>query len=381
MEAARPQTGPAAARARARRRIVLKVGTRIVTGGLRGPHPESIGGVVAAIAAHPDTETVLVSSGAIAAGKEALGISGRPRGSQRQAAAAVGQARMIEIYTRLFAAHSRAVGQLLVTHDLVQERRRFLTLRATFDEILRNGIVPIVNENDAVSTDDLAVGDNDNLAAYVAAAVDADLLVLLTDMDGIYTADPREDPEAELITVAATAAELRPYCWTKANRDSVGGMATKVEAAEKAARYGVPTLIANGLSAGTLESIYSGSCEGTLVCGRADPLSARRQWMAMQSRLRGSVVVDDGAAAVLSAGGRSLLARGITGVAGRFSRGDVIGILDPRGAEVARGISAYDHGEVSRIQGRRTDEIEACLGYAGADWIVHADNLIVAEEA
>lgn len=381
MEAVQSQTGPAAARTRTRRRIVLKVGSRLVTGGTRHLQRELIANVVAAVSAHPDTETVLVSSGAIAAGKEALGISGRPKGAQRQAAAAVGQARMMAIYTELFAEHSRAVGQLLVTHDLVQERRRFLTLRATFDEILRAGVVPIVNENDAVAIDDSAVGDNDNLAAYVAAAVDADLLVLLTDIDGIFTANPKEDPSAELITVAATAAELRPFCWAKSNRDSVGGMATKIEAAEKAARYGVPTLIANGFSAGKLESIYSGSCEGTLVYGRPNPLSARRQWMAMQSRLRGSVTVDEGAAAVLSEGGRSLLARGIIGVTGRFSRGDVIGILDPRGVEVARGISSYDHSEVLRIKGCRTDEIEACLGYAGADWIVHADNLIVAEES
>ncbi len=362
--------------------MVIKIGTRLLTGGGFDLRPERVAAFADAVARHPETETVVVTSGAVAAGCGVLGLARRP-GSipERQAAAAVGQAHLMGIWTESFAARGRTAGQVLLTADGLRDRRRWLHARNTLEAMRQAAIVPVVNENDTISVEEIRVGDNDNLAAYVAALVDADVLALLTDVDGVYDADPRRDPEASVVARAETADELRGYCFARSAKESIGGMETKLQAAEKAASYGIPTVIANGLDANVLDGVFAGRPVGTWVEGRPNPLPARKHWMAIQTRLPGRVVVDEGAAAALAAGGASLLARGILNVVGRFEAGDVIAIVDRGGAELARALPSYDSAEIVRIMGRHSDEIEGILGYVSGREVVRGDDMVLMRSA
>jgi glutamate 5-kinase len=370
----------AALRRMAARRLVVKLGSRLLTGGGQELDRGRVSVYVDAVARHREVEVVLVSSGAVAAGYGRLGMSVPPVTlRERQAAAAVGQPRLMRMYAELFAAHGLEVGQVLLTQDGLADRRRYLDARAALGSLFAAGVVPVVNENDAVSVREIRIGDNDNLAAYTAALVEADALVLLTDVPGVYDREPSE-PGARLIEASSTASELRPYCYRKRARESTGGMATKLEAAEKASAYGIPTVIASGLDAAAVECVFAGRPVGTRIAGSPAPLPARRHWMAVQPRVPGGLVVDDGALAALSRGGNSLLPRGVTGVVGRFQPGDVVSILDGRGVERARGVVAYDDREVARIKGRHSDEIEEILGYRATREVVRADRIVMLEE-
>jgi len=335
---------------------------------------------VDAVARHREVEVVLVSSGAVAAGYGRLGMVVPPTSlRERQAAAAVGQPRLMRMYAELFGVHGLEVGQVLLTQDGLADRGRYLQARAALGSLCEAGVVPVVNENDAVSMAEIRIGDNDNLAAYTAALVEADMLVLLTDVAGVYDRDPSE-PGARLIETSSTAGALRRYCYRKVARESTGGMVTKLDAAEKASSYGIPTVIASGQDAAVVESVFTGAAVGTRIEGSPRPLQARRHWMAVQPRVSGGLVVDDGALAALSRGGNSLLPRGVTGVVGRFEVGDVVSILDGRGVERARGVVAYDDRAVARIKGRHSDEIEEILGYRATREVVRADRIVMLEE-
>lgn len=367
---------PAPHRSR-RRRVVLKLGSRLLTGGSPSLLPERIGMYAAAVAGNRGVETVIVSSGAVAAGYASVGYPRPPSGArQRQAAAAVGQTLLMRLYTQAFAEHGISVGQVLLTNDCLQDRRRYVNARDAFRALFAAGVVPVVNENDAISTAEIRVGDNDNLAAYTAALVDADLLALLTDVPGVFDGDPAADPAARVIAFAESTAELRPYCFRKRAPESRGGMQTKLEAAEKAASYGVPTVIASGLDGEALDAIYAGRRAGTWIAASSAPLSAHHHWMAVQRKPKGEIAVDEGALTALRRGS-SLLAKGVVRVAGRFGAGDVVVIVDARGVERARGVTRLDDREIDRIRGRHSSEIEDILGYRTATTIVRSENVVI----
>ena len=365
-------------RRRGRHRVVLKLGSRILTGGTPSLSLDRMAMFVDAVAQHPQTETVIVSSGAVAAGYRALGLRAPPRTvPERQAAAAVGQAQLMRLYAEHFGRHGLRVAQILLTNDCLLDRVRFTNAKRTFAALFAAGVVPIVNENDTVSVDEITVGDNDNLAAHTAALVESDLLLLLTDVAGVFDRDP-SDPAAQLISRAGTAEELRPLCRPKRSAESRGGMGTKLDAAEKAAAYGIPTVIASGWDADALRAVYAGVPTGTWIDPSPTPMRAQTHWMAVQSRLPGALEVDDGALRALR-GGSSLLPSGVVRVVGRFRRGDLVMIVNSAGTERARGIAALGDREVDRIKGRHSSEVGEILGYPAPIEVVHADKLLFFE--
>jgi glutamate 5-kinase len=361
---------------------VIKLGSSVLTdhGKVR---PRVFGRVareVAALAADGRT-VVLVSSGAIAMGSRTLGWERPPRSiPEMQAAAAVGQIGLVESYRRRFERHGLAVAQVLLTRHGLEERERYLNARNTLGALLRHGIVPIVNENDTVATEEIRFGDNDNLSARVASLVDADLLVLLTDVEGLYRESPqRGAPTPERFDVIESIdAEVKRAAGGSDHAFGRGGMITKLEAARAAGHAGTATVVCSGQRAGVLAALAAGKSVGTLFLpGRR--LGARKHWLAFTSRLRGELVLDDGAARALSHGGRSLLPAGIREVRGRFGVGDAVACLDGSGRELARGLVAYSADEVSRIKGLPTRKAAQVLGYSNGDAVIHRDHLVVLE--
>ena len=364
----------------ASRRIVLKLGSRLLTGGTTSLDPARMARVARAVAAERTSEVVIVSSGAVAAGFRALGHDRPPRKiHERQAAAAVGQGRLMSLWADAFATVGRDVAQVLLTNDCLTDRRRYNAARQALDALLQAGVVPIVNENDTVSFEEIAVGDNDNLAATTAALVEADLLALLTDVPGVLSGDPDRDPTARLVEEAASAAELRALCFGKKAIEGTGGMVTKLEAAERAGRYGIPTVIASGTDDFALRSIVRGQRAGTYIAAAERPLDARRHWMAVQKGLAGALVVDDGAVQAIRRKA-SLLPSGVVRVQGRFRRGDLVAVLDVNGMECARGIVRFDDREVEQIRGLHTDEVRIAIGGESSHVIMRPDRMVLSGE-
>jgi glutamate 5-kinase len=365
---------------RQRGRVVIKLGSRLLTQGSTRLAPERLTAVARCIAEAPDQEVVIVSSGAVAAGFDALGLAAPPtRVRERQAAAAVGQGRLMKMWADAFSGVDRTVAQVLLTNDCLTDRRRYNAARGALGALLRAGIVPIVNENDTVSVEEIIVGDNDNLAAMTAALVDADLLALLTDVPGVLTGDPERDPDARLVERAASAAELRGLCFAKKAIESTGGMVTKLEAAERAGRFGIPTVVADGTDPSALSAVVHGRPAGTFIEADREPLPARRHWMAVQKGLTGHLVVDDGAVRAIRRRA-SLLPSGIVGVGGRFRRGDLVSVVDGSGTEHARGIVRFDDREVDRIRGLHTDEVRAALGVAHGHVVMRPDRMVLSSQ-
>src|SRR5262249_34829161 len=310
-------------------------------------------------------QVVVVSSGAVAAGGPRLG--GRPGLLEwRQAAAAVGQPSVMAAYERAFASHGRQVAQVLLTHADLADRRRYLNARHTLRALLGLGVVPIVNENDTVAVEELNFGDNDNLSALTASLVEADLLVVLTDVAGLYTADPRLAPDAPLVPVARSGADVLRAAGPSLGRTGTGGMASKIAAARKAAAAGIPTVIADGTRDGVLADVFDPTVErGTLIVTDGDPLGHRKHWIAYALEPAGALAVDAGAERALRQGGRSLLPSGVRSVEGRFGVGDCVRCLGPDGREFARGLVNYAAGDLDRIKGAQTRDIERLLGWKG----------------
>jgi glutamate 5-kinase len=362
------------------RRVVLKFGSRLLTGNTTTLDPARLRSVARAVAAQPSTEVVIVSSGAIAAGWRALGHTHPPkRIRDRQAAAAVGQGRLMSMWGAAFAEVGLVVAQVLLTNDCITDRRRYVAASQALGALLEAGVVPIVNENDTVSVDEIVVGDNDNLAAMTAALVDADLLALLTDVPGVLTGDPSRDPDARLIEHAESADELRRYCYAKKAGISTGGMITKLEAAERAGHFGIPTVIASGTDEDVLASLVRGEPAGTLISAQKRPLDAVEQWMAAQRGLTGALVVDDGAVKAIKRKA-SLLPRGVVRVEGRFRRGDVVSVIDLEGREHARGIVRFDDRDVERIRGLHTLEVREALGEGLGHVVMRPDRMVLIGE-
>ena len=362
------------------RRLVVKVGSGLVTTPGAGAAPERIEALAADIAAiREGRRIVLVTSGAIASGTARLKLPERPRSiPEKQAAAAVGQSALMWQYEAAFSRHQVQVGQVLLTAQDISDRARYLNAKNTLLALLKFDVLPIVNENDTVAVEEIKVGDNDNLSALVASLIDADLLVLLTDVDGLYTDDPTVNTRArKLDTVEAVTDEIARLARDRADRISVGGMATKLQAARKAAAAGVPMIIADGREPGVLRRILEGEAVGTYFAPKADRLGARKRWIAFAVSPQGRLMVDAGAVRALTRQGRSLLPSGVTAIDGEFGSGDVVAVVDGESREFARGLVNFDAGELRRISGAKTQEIEARLGYKSFDEVIHRDNLVI----
>jgi len=323
-------------------------------------------------------DVVLVSSGAVAEGISRLGWAQRPHAlHELQAAAAIGQMGLIQAYESCFQKYAVHTAQVLLTHDDISDRQRYLNARSTLRTLIHLGIVPVVNENDTVATEEIRFGDNDALAGLVVNLIEADLLVVLTDQPGLYNSDPRANTQASLIKSGrAGDADLEAGAGAGSALGR-GGMLTKLRAAETAARSGAHTVIASGLEENVLLRIAAGDAPGTLLTTGQPPIAARKRWLANHKHVRGQIVLDKGASRVLQAHGRSLLAVGVTGVKGDFKRGEIISCLDLEGKEIARGLVNYNADETRLIQGQPSDKIEELLGYLDEPELIHRDNLIL----
>jgi glutamate 5-kinase len=355
------------------KRIVVKIGSRAI---VEGEHPgagrfQSLADQIAELRTLGRT-VILVSSGAVAMGCQKLGIQGRPKLiPELQAAAAIGQPRLIQAYEAAFAVHRIPVAQVLLTHAEMSDRRRYLNARAAMDAMIDLGAVPIINENDTVSTEELQFGDNDQLAAMVAPLVGADLLVLLTDVEGLL------DGQRQRIPVVRDFEGIEPLIWPKENAVSLGGMASKVSAARQACQVGLPVVIAPARNPAVLRKVATGDDVGTLFLPAGAALASRKYWIAYTLKMRGALVVDAGAMRALIEHKRSLLPAGVQAVRGAFRAGDAVSIESSDGRELARGLARYDARDVERLLGARSEHIEERLGFHHGDEIVHRDDLVV----
>lgn len=360
---------------------VVKIGSALLTDDGAGLDREAIDGWVSQIATLLDqgNEIVLVSSGAIAEGIARLGWTKRPDSiDELQAAAAVGQMGLIQAYESSFERFNRGTAQILLDHDDLANRQRYLNARGVLKKLMELGVVPIVNENDTVVTDEIRFGDNDSLAALVANLIDADLLVILTDKDGLYSANPDQDSSAKLVSQAqADDASLDALVGESLSSLGRGGMVTKLQAARLAARSGCNTVIVGGRNEEVLLKVGRGDVIGTFLSASQKPIAARKQWLAGQLQIKGQLTLDAGAVAVLSKEGRSLLPVGVTGVSGEFSRGDLVSCVNKEGVEIARGLVNYSAAETLQIKGKGTELITEVLGYREDDELIHRDNMVV----
>lgn len=363
------------------RRLVVKVGSSLVTNDGRGLDHGAVAHWAEEIAAlkRSGRDVVLVSSGAIAEGVKRLGWKTRPRAiHELQAAAAVGQMGLAQAYEAAFAQFELHTAQILLTHDDLADRKRYLNARTTLRTLLGLGVIPIINENDTVTTDEIKVGDNDTLGALVANLIEADVLVLLTDQQGLFTADPRKDPTAAFVHEArAGDAALEAMAGGAGSTLGKGGMLTKVLAAKRAARSGASTVIASGREPRVLTRLAAGEAIGTHLVAPTASLAARKQWLADHVQLAGRLLLDAGAVRALASEGKSLLPIGVTGVEGTFERGEVVGCYAPDGREVARGLVNYGAQDAARIARKPSSEIETILGYVDEAELIHRDNLVL----
>lgn len=361
-------------------RWVVKVGSSLVTNDGLGLDRAAIANWAGQLVGlqQKGFRPVLVSSGAVAEGVSRLGMKQRPKEIHlQQAAAAVGQMGLIQVYERCFMEQGVHAAQILLSHEDLSDRTRYLNARSTLVSLLELGTLPVVNENDTVATAELCFGDNDTLAGLVANLTNADLMVILTDQDGLFTADPRANADASLIKTASANDESLMAMAGKGTSLGRGGMQTKLSAARLAARSGTDTIIVNGRIDDVLTRLANGEAIGTRLHADREPLAARKQWLAGQLSVSGSLSLDAGAVRVLQQSGKSLLAVGVRDVSGNFSRGDVVACIDESGHEIARGLVNYDSQEVGKLKGQSSDKIEALLGYAGEVEIIHRDNLIL----
>jgi len=364
------------------KRWVVKVGSSLVTNDGQGLNYELIAAWVDQIAMlrKQGIQLILVSSGAVAEGMKRLGWDKRPHAIYKlQAAAAIGQMGLVQAYESRFQQYDIHTAQVLLTHEDLVDRRRYLNARSTLRTLLDLGVVPVVNENDTVAVDEICFGDNDTLAALVANLVEAELVVLLTDQPGMYEADPRKNPNAAMIRQRQAGDSELEEMAAGGGVGSLGrgGMLTKVRAAERAARSGAATLIAPGQEFEVLQKIAAGEEIGTLITPDEQPLAARKQWLADHMQLCGKLVLDEGAVRVLRDSGRSLLPVGVTAVEGGFSRGEVVACVGPDGREIARGLVNYDADDARNIMGQSSGRIESILGYVDESELIHRDNLVL----
>lgn len=364
------------------KRIVVKVGTSTITypnGKINYEKIEKLARVMTDLQ-NQGREMILVSSGAGAAGVGRLGLDAKPPTiTGKQACAAVGQGILMHIYERIFGEYSQVVAQILLTRADTVNQHRYANSRNTFQELIRWGVIPIVNENDVVALDEMKIGDNDNLSALVASMADADLDILLSDIDGLYTANPKTHPDAKLVPeVTEITPEIEASAGGVGSANATGGMLTKLQAAKTAMSSGICLVIANGEKPEIIRQIAQGENIGTLFVPRESHLRFRNQWLAFGAKIWGTLVVDDGLAkAIHKKGSCSILPVGITDVQGKFESGVTVSVKDLQGHELARGMTNYSSEEITKIKGCKTSEIEARIGYKHFDEVIHRDNLVV----
>ncbi|MDT8316425.1 MAG: glutamate 5-kinase [bacterium] len=360
------------------KRVVVKIGSGVLT-----HHSEIIDlAVIEAIASDISTfvddggEAIIVTSGAVAAGQKKLGIKGRPNGiPEKQAAAAAGQSTLVRYYENAFEKGGKRVAQILLTGDALSNRKRYLNARNTIFTLLDYGAIPIINENDSVSVDEIKFGDNDNLSAMVAGLADADLLIILTDTEGLFDMDPRRFPEARLIQTVRDFYAQTKGASRGSSETGTGGMITKIEAARKAATFGVPTIIANGERKGVIHNIMKGEELGTFFIPNDEHIKGKKKWIACNLNPTGAVFVDSGAKAALKRG-NSLLPSGVTRISGNFSFGDLVEIFEEGKERFACGLVQFDSGDLEKIRGLNTSEIEKALGKKEYEEVVHRDDMV-----
>ena len=363
------------------RRWVIKIGSALLTDNGAGLALQALDHWVEQIATLKQAghDIVLVSSGAVAEGITRLGWNSRPDSlHQLQAAAAVGQAGLIQAYETRFKNYQLTTAQILLVHEDLSSRTRYLNARQTLQSLLEYNVIPIVNENDTVATDEIRFGDNDTLAGQVANLIEADTLLILTDQNGVYSDDPRTHPDATLIT----QCDVHDHSLDKAAKDGSGslgrgGMTTKIKAARLAARSGASTIIANGLESNIIVRLAKQELVGTLLSNSRKPLAPRKQWLAGSLTVQGSLKLDDGAVQVITKSGSSLLPVGISAVNGVFRRGELVSCLNANGVEIARGLVNYNSDEALKIAGQASKQLSEILGYGGDEEMIHRDNLVV----
>jgi glutamate 5-kinase len=362
------------------RRMVVKVGSNVLTCE-HGLNLAVIDNLSREIGRREKAgqEVVLVSSGAMAAGVRKLAIESRPEAiPARQAVAAVGQAGLILSWEKALARHGKKVAQMLLTAEDMTNRKRYLNARNTLNTLLAWSVLPIINENDTVMVDEIRFGDNDNLAAVIALLMDADILINLTDIDGLYDRDPRTHASAELIpTVDTIGREIERLAGDIPGALGTGGMLSKIKAARKVTAAGIPMVIANGKTQGVLDKIFAGRPVGTFFRPKTERLPSRKCWLAFSLKPKGVIRIDDGAARALTNGGKSLLPSGIAAVNGQFNVGDPVQLAGPDGRVLANGLVNYSSGDIDKIKGRRSNQIAACLGEKPYDEVIHRDNLVL----
>lgn len=362
-------------------RMVVKVGTSSLVNDQGALDPDKLGDLVRQLAKvkKQGKDVILVSSGAIRAGMERLGLQERPRTiPEQQASAAIGQGALMQKYTELLSQYNIIPAQVLVTRDDFHHRLRYLNARNTLYTLIRFGCLPIVNENDTVATDEIRFGENDTLSALVAGCVDADLLLNLSDVDGLYDGDPRVDNECKLIDeVRQITCDIEALAGGTHGLSGSGGMRTKIEAAKIATNSGVRMVIANATRENAIVDVVDGKQIGTRFLSKAVELNHRKRWIAFGNRVKGSIIIDSGARKMLAERGKSLLAAGIVGCEGAFEVGDLVAVVDESGVQVARGLTNYAATELALIQGKHSDEIEQVLGYKDFDEVIHRDNLVL----
>jgi len=363
------------------KRWVIKIGSSLVTDDGRGLDAAAIKSWTEQIAElrNQGKEILLVSSGAVAEGMVRLNWNTRPDAlHELQAAAAVGQMGLVQTYESCFKNHDILSAQILLTHDDLSDRKRYLNARSTLRSLLNFGVIPIINENDTVATDEIRFGDNDTLAALVANLVEADALIILTDQQGLFSEDPRKNPDAEFISVGhASDASLHKMAGSSGGTLGQGGMSTKLTAAQRAARSGTATLITSGRNENALLKILEKEELGTLLLPDDEPVAARKQWLAGHLKVCGKLVLDKGASEVLLSSGKSLLAVGVTSVSGNFVRGEMVACINHEGKEIAHGLVNYNAIEAAKICGKSSNEIESILGYVDEAELIHRDNLVL----
>ena len=363
------------------KRIVVKIGSSLLTNGGRGLNQEAIAAWVEQMARlrRQGVEVILVSSGSVAEGMVRLGLKVRPKTlHELQAAASVGQMGLVRMFENNFQRHDLHAAQVLLTHDDLSDRQRYLNARSTLLTLLKFGVVPVINENDAVATEEIRFGDNDTLAALVANLVEAELLIILTDQQGLFTSDPSVNADAQLVSeIPAGDASLDEMAGDSRSGLGRGGMYTKVRAARLASRSGAATVIAAGMFENVIAEVVAGVDVGTYLVPGIEPLVARKRWLAGQLQVKGRLVLDDGAVKMVKGAGKSLLAVGVKSVTGGFERGELVSCVSENGREVARGLINYGADDARKIAGKSSLEFEGILGYADDAELIHRDNMVL----
>jgi glutamate 5-kinase len=363
------------------KRLVIKIGSNILTSDDNGLDLARIQSIADDISSVRDSgyEVVIVSSGAVAAGMKKLDLTEKPKDIVlKQAAAAVGQSSLMWAYEKCFGAHGKKVAQILLTRDDFADRKRYINSRNTLMTLLSYEVIPIINENDTVATDEIRFGDNDNLASLVAGLIDAERFIILSDVDGLFDSDPTMNPQAKLIAVVEKITpELEKKAGGSGSAVGTGGMFSKLLAAKRAVHHGIAVNIVNGRTEAVISALLKGARHGTEFLPQETRLSSKKGWIAYACRTKGSITVDDGAAKALIRGGKSLLPSGIVSLSGSFEAGDAVYCLDRAGKRVAKGLTNYSSSEIEKIKGKKTSEIEGILGYQYSDEVIHRDNLVL----